>query len=238
MTYYVTLNRTRVEMYLDFARCSVSMRKLLHQASRGFRGNKDTSPLSDAQARHIAQDIPSPETPGIPLPTSPPDDVPENILAFRTITKLLSLIQQEQAFRVKLKGSSPEDIELSLSTAFATIAVIEHEIVAVVTKVTYDLITVVCATLTSTKDTPPPKGTSIKGKIVRGFEFFVAKNTRKDEPPHAGGPTISPVNVTGKMPDFDLEIDETLEKWVDQHWCEPCNYIIGVRAYQCPPSVQ
>jgi len=202
----------------------------IFRRAKGSRRNEDTSPLSDAQARHTPQDIPSPDTPGIPLPTSP-HDIPDNILAFRTITTLLSFIQQEQAFRVEQEMPMHEDIKLDLSTAFATIAVIDHEIVAVATKLTFDKIDVVCATQTpiegpSTK-VAPVKVTSItdtlmlldiRDKLVRGLEFFVAKNTRKDEPPQTEAPTISNVDVAGDLPGVPLNDSEAVKTWVEQRW--------------------
>ena len=215
---------------LDFVR--FHMASLIQQAaSRYFRKNhNDASPLNDVQARHTMQDIPkngdpSPDTPpGIPLPTSPPDGVPRNILAFCTITKLLSLIQQEQAFQVNWENSLANDQELALSTAFATIAVIDHEIVAVLTKITYEEIEVVCAAQTSIGDTSieatPIEDRSIKSALMRSFAFIVAKNTRKDEPPipQTGGPTISCVDDAGSMPGIDLNNDEILKVWVDERW--------------------
>jgi hypothetical protein len=215
---------------LDFVR--FHMASLIQQAaSRYFRKNhNDASPLNDVQARHTMQDIPkngdpSPDTPpGIPLPTSPPDGVPRNILAFRTITKLLSLIQQEQAFQVNWENSLANDQELALSTAFATIAVIDHEIVAVLTKITYEEIEVVCAAQTSIGDTSieatPIEDRSIKSALMRSFAFIVAKNTRKDEPPipQTGGPTISRVDDAGSVPGIDLNNDEILKVWVDERW--------------------
>ena len=208
------------------------MASLIQQAaSRYFRKNhNDASPLNDVQARHTMQDIPkngdpSPDTPpGIPLPTSPPDGVPRNILAFRTITKLLSLIQQEQAFQVNWENSLANHQQLALSTAFATIAVIDHEIVAVLTKITYEEIEVVCAAQTSIGDTSieatPIEDRSIKSVLMRSFVFIVAKNTHKDEPPipQTGGPTISRVDDAGSMPSIDLNNDEILKVWVDEHW--------------------
>jgi hypothetical protein len=225
---------------LDFV--GFHMASLIQQAaSRYFRKNhNNASPLNDVQARHTMQDIPkngdpSPDTPpGIPLPTSPPDGVPRNILAFRTITKLLSLIQQEQAFRVNRENSLADDQQLALSTAFATIAVIDHEIVAVLTKITYEEIEVVCAAQTSIGDTSieatpieatPIEGRSIKSALMRSFAFIVTKNPRKDESrkdeppiPQTGGPTISHVDDAGSVPGIDLNNNEILKVWVDERW--------------------
>jgi len=191
---------------------------LFHKASRFFRNNKDTSPLSDVPG--TTQDIPkngnpSPDTAGIPLPTSPPNGIPRNILAFRTITNLLSLIQQEQAFQVNWETSLADNQELALSTAFATIAVIDHEIVAVATKLTHEKIEVVCAPQTSIEDRSTQPSWP-----VRGSEFSVAKNFCQDDPPPIlqTGPTISLADDAGILPGIDLDNDEILKTWVDERW--------------------
>ena len=62
------------------------------------------------------------------------DSIPRNILAFRTITRLLSIIQQDRGIQV----SEPELIQghqrrqLKIMNAFSTVAVMDQEIVAVV----------------------------------------------------------------------------------------------------------
>jgi len=203
---------------LDFA-FSFHMANFIRKASSFFRNNDD-SPLSDVQAQHTTQDIlknsdPSPGTPpGTLLPTSTLKDIPRNILAFRTITKLLSHIQQEQAFQVSWDNPPyPHNEELKISTAFATIAVIHHEIVAVVTKQTYERIHVVLAPQTPIEDssTKPPS------LLKRGLEFFVAKNPRPKDPQN-DEPTISCANDAGILPGIDLNDDEVLKMWVDKCW--------------------
>ena len=89
---------------LDFSFCFHMDKNfnLIHKASNLFWNND--SPLSDI----LKNSDPSPDTPlGIPLPTSPPKDIPRNILAFCTITKLLSHIQQEQPFQVSWDKPPP-----------------------------------------------------------------------------------------------------------------------------------
>ena len=201
---------------------------LIRKASRFFhRNNNDTSPLSDVQAQHTTQSIPrnsdrSPDTPGIPLPTSTQGDIPRNILAFCTITKLLSHIQQEQAFKVSWNKSLPENKEeLGLSTAFATIAVIEHEIIAVVTKRTMERIEVVCTPQTPIQDTSIDDPSTDEHWFLRALDFFVTKNPRRNDPPAIlpiGEPTISRAADAGALPGTDLDNDEILKTWVDQHW--------------------
>ncbi|KJA17468.1 hypothetical protein HYPSUDRAFT_57717 [Hypholoma sublateritium FD-334 SS-4] len=90
------------------------------------------------------QDKPNKKDPSCNASQSPsishnslPEDIPRNILAFRTITTLLSRIQQGRASQVPQPYTAQlnrdERRELKISNAFSTLAVIEHEIVAVVT---------------------------------------------------------------------------------------------------------
>ena len=107
-----------------------------NQFAKLFR--KDGNSLhSDVQAQHI-QDIPNNNTlSSLPPPSSPLKDIPRNILAFRTITTLLSQLQPEREFEgptPKVGFSAAEQEELRISSALATVAVINHEVVAVVTK--------------------------------------------------------------------------------------------------------
>lgn len=62
------------------------------------------------------------------------DGIPDKILAFRTITKLLSRIQQDREIKVVKTTLDPAQVvELRISDAFATVGVTEHEVVAVAT---------------------------------------------------------------------------------------------------------
>lgn len=68
---------------------------------------------------------------------APSEGIPQNILAFRTITTLLEIIQQERPFKViddERKLSDSDRRELKLSSAFSTVAVANHEVVAIVAK--------------------------------------------------------------------------------------------------------
>jgi hypothetical protein len=83
--------------------------------------------------------------PTIPHPTHPtstmsiPEDMPENILVFRTITALLANIPRTTPFRAtdNLQDpqwqSRPTHQELKISDAFAQLAVSQHDVVAVST---------------------------------------------------------------------------------------------------------
>jgi hypothetical protein len=130
------------------------MGNILRKVSQIFQSKNSDSPHSHGQ-----QDIPNNNNPSrdsIPLPTSPLKDIPRNILAFRTITKLLSEIRQEREFQVSYSEAKllPRDcLELKLSNAFSTIAVIEHD-VAVVTKCTRKMLKVIACTQISINEDP------------------------------------------------------------------------------------
>ena len=99
------------------------MSNLLHRVSQNF--NKSDSPPE-----------PSRDTTAGIARNPPLNGIPKNILAFRTITKLLSLIQQERAFRaLQPRSEDNRRLELKLINALATVAVIEHEVVAVVNNI-------------------------------------------------------------------------------------------------------
>src|SRR5271154_369416 len=132
------------------------MANVLRAVSQVF-GRKDSDgPRSYVQPQHM-HNIPNNNNPShnqpIPFPTSPIPDVPRNILAFCTITKLLSQIQQERVFQVshsETKRLPPEErLELKLSNAFSTIAVTDHEVVAVVTECTPETLNVIACAQTS-----------------------------------------------------------------------------------------
>lgn len=70
--------------------------------------------------------------------TDPASPIPENILAFRTLTSMLSKIQQEMPFTVldSKEDNIPkaEQYQLRLLNAFSVIAVIDHQVIAAVLK--------------------------------------------------------------------------------------------------------
>jgi hypothetical protein len=189
-------------------------------------------PSSGVQAQHL-QGIPNNNDPShntppsIPLSASPSKDILTNILAFRTITKLLSQIQQKQAFRVSSpeKLSTPEEhLELRLSNAFSTIAVIEHEVIAVITKHTEDALKVICTTQTHTQ-TPTQTHTheepavTLLQQMVRSicWRLMVTQNPRWSDP-SALSPTAEPtISDAGTLAGIDLD-DMALKQQVDEYW--------------------
>src|SRR6202046_5711418 len=82
--------------------------------------------------------------------------IPDNILAFRMITTLLQKVQQ-QSFTITEEepGSSESDQkELQISTAFSTVAVINHEVVAVATSLLPKKLKVIVSTNSRDEDQP------------------------------------------------------------------------------------
>jgi hypothetical protein len=129
-----------------------------------------------------------------PLPTS--TDIPRNILAFRTITKLLAKIQQDQSFQVssecKLSPGSSEHQELLICNAFATISNMHNDVVAVVTK---------------------------QIPMSRTWDILVTRNDvfgdKKPDIVEPQDPTIGDARILAEM---DLVEDEALERFVDEYW--------------------
>jgi|SRR5271169_2238922 len=174
------------------------------------------------------QDIPNnndpSHNPSILFPISPFQDIPRNILAFRTITKLLSQIQQERAFQVSHSEATrrlPEErLELKLSNAFSTVAVIEHEVVAVVTKRTSETLNVIACTQTSGSINETPITPSLpSGLVSQVWHILVTQNYRRNDPQPAilptGEPTLSDARILAGV---DLVDDETLKLQVDEYW--------------------
>jgi hypothetical protein len=202
------------------------MADILRKASQILRRKNSDSPHSHVQAQHT-QDIPNNNNPSrdtpptVPLLTSPSQEIPRNILAFRTITKLLSQIQQEREFQVLYTEPtlpSKDRLELRLSNAFSTVAVIEHEVIAVVTKPTHESLQVTACTQTSINQgpliTPLPSGA-----LSQAWHLLVNQNYRRGGAKTGihptGEPTISEARI---LAGIDFLDDEMLNLHVDEYW--------------------
>ena len=109
-----------------------------------------------------------------------PNDIPRNILAFRTITTMLGLIQQERPFKISdLKIPAEHDRELKITSALANVAVAQHEIVAVATVHSAEELEVIACTQSSS-DKPSPSQSAIVRQPPR-WRFLFTKNPRRDE---------------------------------------------------------
>jgi hypothetical protein len=82
-------------------------------------------------------------------------EIPRNILAFRTITTLLHLIQQEE-LETDPEPPIKERSELRLLNSLATVAITEHDIVAVTSKNNIDGLELIAST-TCPPDPPPQR---------------------------------------------------------------------------------
>ena len=200
----------------------VMPKNILRKVSRVFQTNSVNSDIQHTQ------DIPSntltnPSTPPVPLPPSS-TEIPKNILAFRTITLLLSKIQQERAFQYSQPTlTPPERKELKLSNAFSTIAVIHDEIVAVVSKRTPDRTIEVIASAQSSEpiNVDPLITPSPTGLVSQVWNFLVTQNYRWGglvtrpfiAPPRE--PTFSNAN---HQTDLNFDDDVKLKLYVDEYW--------------------
>ena len=203
---------------------------ILRKVPQIFKFQSD-SPHSDVPAQHT-QDIsnntatnPSCYTPpSIPLPASPSTDIPKNILAFCTITVLLSKIQQERAFRVSSRVpllAAQDRQQLKLSNAFSTLAVIKDEVVAVVSKFDSDKSLGLLASINQNATNENlPIASSPKGLLSKVWNILFTKNycwSGSDPRPttisSSKEPTISDAGVGMNFVD-----DEQVKQYVDNHW--------------------
>jgi len=170
------------------------MRKVLSRIfSRSPNPSRDTVTTTRDTTTSIAQD--------------PPllDDIPANILAFRTITKLLSLIQQERAIKASEKRfeDARQRRELQIINALATLAVIEHEVVAVVNNLDSSV-------LDPELDTP-----NRNLNLIAVVEPSQDENQDITPPKPPGQPIITSVEVLASL---NLANDEAIKKYTDQYW--------------------
>jgi len=199
---------------------------MLRKVSQLFQSKNSDSPRRRVQAQHT-QDIPnnnnpSRDTPPSLPPTCPSEHIPRNILAFRTITKLLSQIQQEKAFQVsRLEAKLPQPhqrLELRLSNAFSTVAVIEHEVVAVVTKRAEESLQVIACTQTSINQglltTPlPPRPLSQVWHLL-----FTQNDHRSDAETAIHSTAEATISEAKILAGIDFDDDRTLKLYVDEYW--------------------
>ena len=115
---------------------------------------------------------------------APSEGIPQNILAFRTITTLLQIIQQEQPFKIiedERKLSDSDRRELKLSSAFSTVAVANHEVVAIVAKQCPGKLEVMACNYddsTNQQTIEPPQPSS---NFTFSFAALFTKNFRRDD---------------------------------------------------------
>ena len=199
------------------------MRSILHKASGIFnRGKNSDEPHSGVQARHT-QDIsnnnpPSGAPPGVPRTTDESKEIPKSILAFRTITTLLEQLQQERKFQVipSKRQPQPDRLELKISNAFSTIAIMDNEVVAIVTKRTSEVLEITACTQAPVIEvptlTPPQPGLTSQIWHLLITHNYCRDNNEENLP--VGKPIISDA---GTLAALELP-DNELKSWVDEYW--------------------
>jgi hypothetical protein len=146
------------------------------------------------------------------------NDIPKNILAFRTITILLAILQQERSIAYS-NASDRHDIspeqkrELKILNAFANIANTNRDIVALVSKTTSsDALDVVVSTNLDDDD-----GQLVKPLKSSKWRPLFSRNFRKDSPPPNG--LVMPTIITAVKPDSMKSEDvKELIRYIDEDW--------------------
>jgi hypothetical protein len=172
------------------------------------------------------------------VPTKGPSDVSEkkNILAFRTITTLLSKIQQQSSIsNDNLRPQSEaEHQELSVLNALATVIVMNNSSVIATVASHHpehgDLGILAC-------QQPELKSEASKSTSSNLFQFFISKNPRKDC-------TVSntvlvlgdPKNPNVTWDDSDPAAQQKLLEYVNQRWWVLCFNISTIHDIICNRS--
>jgi hypothetical protein len=145
------------------------------------------------------------------------------ILAFRTITSILSMIQQERPFKVSNElptNLNPQDRqELKISNAVCNLAIVDNDITAVVTKRCDESLAVIACTHlprheSSFISSQPP----LKIAMARLWELLITKNFRRDDPK---SPTWEkdPTIIDAKMPPgLESDDDDAINEYLEKRW--------------------
>jgi hypothetical protein len=151
-----------------------------------------------------------------------PNNIPRNILAFRTITTILAGIQQERPFKFSMKDSeiSPaQKDQLKISNALANLAVAEHDIVAVTTVLSPEELNVIACRNSDSNDESP--SSSSPNGLFQYWKLFFTKNPRRDEErddESENGPVVVDVKALTTKALAGLDGDEAkLRAHVESH---------------------
>jgi hypothetical protein len=148
----------------------------------------------------------------------------KKIQAFQTITTFLGQLQRQALIRpYDLKGQhSPVSVEyrteIQLCDAFAHLAVMQHDVVAVSTSRDNNQMKIVACSSTSTEEDMPSDPTQKLSILQRCLNFFCTKNTRYDEEKSESYiMTTHPYIIEAKAPDGYPETmeRETLIKYLN-----------------------
>jgi hypothetical protein len=140
--------------------------------------------------------------------------VPEGILAFRSITRLTSIIQQGPFSDLSDKKIPEEEDrrELRLSVAFSILAALEHEVVAVMSKpIPHRLEVIVCSNLPHDKDQ-----TFIQQFGNTMMDLVFTKNDRPTDPRHANKSEYPSIFYTSPPPELKKGTWMELESYVNK----------------------
>lgn len=167
--------------------------------------------------------------PNIPSHSTPLTHIPRNVLAFRTITTMLGQIQQEKRFKaedVEAIADPEERLELKISNAFSTVAVIDHQVISVVTKRNVEKLQILATCNTQPPkhegplNTPSPSMSAASNLSTSVWQLFVTQNPRRPSNPSAiVTPILEPVIKDVESPAGLLPGDtEALNTYIEQRW--------------------
>jgi hypothetical protein len=173
-------------------------------------------PLNDPPPHNVPSDFNN-----IPLHRSLLNGVPRNILAFRTITTMLTQIQQNRPFKISdiVGMSDMERQELKISNAISTVAVANHDIVAVVAKRAPKKLEVTACTHAQSDSENPVTLPSLTPSIMsRTWQLLFTKNFRRDDPKPAI-PILDPIIIDATIPaGLEQDDDEGLRQYLERRW--------------------
>ena len=194
---------------------------LLRKVSTAFvQALTSTNPSSDS-SNILSQD------------SDAPSGIPPNILAFRTITRLLEIIQQERPFKIvedEPELSNSDRRELRLLSAFSTVAVADRDVVAVVAKQHPGNLEVIACNYDDSRNQQPIEPPQAPSILPPGFlSWLFTKNFRRDdltkmevedkkmaeEERKRKYPVIKTIGVS---PLLVGRSDEGLRKYLEQRW--------------------
>ena len=151
------------------------------------------------------------------------DIIPRKILAFRTITSILAMIQQEQPFKVSNElpmDMKPQDRqELKISNAVCNLAITDKDITTVVTKHDDNSLAVIaCTHLPRNESSFISLQSPLKMVMARFWQLLITKNFHRDDPKSSTW-EIDPTIIDAKIPP-GLESDdgEALNKYIEKCW--------------------
>lgn len=201
-------------------------KKISQKLSQIFKRDED-APNRNNPSHDTPPSTNIPHTSSLPPPPARADL--QSIHAFRTTTTLLAHLQQEKkAFEViKPKEPVSDNLELTLSSAFSTVAVMRHEIVAVVTNRSSDTLELIACPqppekIHSPSDSPsnppsnPPSSVAEPSGWPKVWQFLVSQNPRTDDT--ASTSPKPRIETAQKLANLPLVDDEAVKEYVEEYW--------------------